>query len=238
MFGVKLYVKSPNSGFTRFGGQILSTTTNGILLDGNFGDTETNYFVENFPWKSYRYSVDDNLVNTTNFYVALPSGTFTYIAIDGSIRCVPKLNYGNPCSRPQNADTIEVAAQKLTPDEEQVIKSAKDQAIQKSNQAVAATTALQAFIQKLEDEENTKIQARNVPQNMALKYDQEQAAKSDPYGLLRMGERCRDGDGIPRDLTKARDYLTKAANAGSPTAADELKKLSEPSTVTGNATSK
>jgi TPR repeat protein len=40
-----------------------------------------------------------------------------------------------------------------------------------------------------------------------------------------MGERYRDGDGVPKDLAKAKDYLTRAAAAGSPTAADELKAL-------------
>jgi TPR repeat protein len=41
-----------------------------------------------------------------------------------------------------------------------------------------------------------------------------------------MSERYRDGDGVDKDLTKAREYLTKAADAGSPTAAEELKGLS------------
>jgi TPR repeat protein len=40
-----------------------------------------------------------------------------------------------------------------------------------------------------------------------------------------MGERYRDGDGVERDLAKARIYLRKAADAGSPAAAEELKKL-------------
>lgn len=61
--------------------------------------------------------------------------------------------------------------------------------------------------------------------NRVLKANQDAADKGDEYGLLRMGERYRDGDGVPKDLTKARDYLTKAAAAGSPTAADELKQL-------------
>jgi len=42
-----------------------------------------------------------------------------------------------------------------------------------------------------------------------------------------MGERYRDGEGVTKDLFKARDYLTKAAAAGSPTAADELMKLGQ-----------
>ena len=46
-------------------------------------------------------------------------------------------------------------------------------------------------------------------------------------GQLYMGESYRDGDGVEKDLSKARDFLTKAAAAGSPTAAEELKKLPE-----------
>jgi hypothetical protein len=58
-----------------------------------------------------------------------------------------------------------------------------------------------------------------------LQYHRDLAAKGDVFGLLRMGERYRDGEGVPKDLTKARDYLTRAAAAGSPTAADELKQM-------------
>lgn len=50
--------------------------------------------------------------------------------------------------------------------------------------------------------------------------------KGNVSGLLRMGERYRDGDGVPKDLAKARDYLTKAA------AADELSKLDQNTAVT------
>jgi hypothetical protein len=58
-----------------------------------------------------------------------------------------------------------------------------------------------------------------------LNSNQDAADKGDAYGLLRMGERYRDGDGVEKDLAKAKYYLTKAAAAGSPTAADELKRL-------------
>ena len=58
-----------------------------------------------------------------------------------------------------------------------------------------------------------------------LKSNQDLAEKGDAYGLLRMGERYRDGNGVEKDLAKAKDYLTKAAAAGSQTAADELSKL-------------
>ena len=59
----------------------------------------------------------------------------------------------------------------------------------------------------------------------ALKMNQDLADKGDAYGLLRMGERYRDGEGVEKDIAKAKAYLQKAADAGSPTAADELKKL-------------
>jgi len=59
----------------------------------------------------------------------------------------------------------------------------------------------------------------------ALQANQEAAAKGDSFGLLRMGQRYRDGDGVEKDLSKAKEYLQKAADAGSPTAAEELAKL-------------
>lgn len=59
----------------------------------------------------------------------------------------------------------------------------------------------------------------------ALRMNQDAAEKGDAYGLLRMGERYRDGEGVKKDTAKAKEYLQRAAAAGIPTAADELKKL-------------
>lgn len=61
----------------------------------------------------------------------------------------------------------------------------------------------------------------------ALKFNQDAAAKGDMFGLLRMGERYRDGDGVEKDLAKAKEYLQKATDAGSPTAKEELAKLKQ-----------
>jgi hypothetical protein len=66
---------------------------------------------------------------------------------------------------------------------------------------------------------------KNAIAAKVLKSNQDDAAKGDEYGLLRMGERYRDGDGVEKDLSKAKEYLQKAADAGSPTAKDELSKL-------------
>lgn len=87
---------------------------------------------------------------------------------------------------------------------------------------------------KLDDQRRAAAEkadaAKKSMQDNVLKWNQQQADKGDAYGLLRMGERYRDGDGVPKDLTKAREYLSKAIAAGSPDAADELSKLNQVST--------
>ena len=77
----------------------------------------------------------------------------------------------------------------------------------------------------LSPEEIRAADPRTAAAERALKFNQQLADSGDAYGLLRMGERYRDGDGVPKDLNKAHDYLTKAAAAGSTIAADELAKL-------------
>jgi predicted heme/steroid binding protein len=62
----------------------------------------------------------------------------------------------------------------------------------------------------------------------ALRFYQEQAEKGDAYGQYRMGIRYLKGDGVPKDLAKARDYLSKAAAQGNKEAAAELAKLPLP----------
>jgi TPR repeat protein len=65
-------------------------------------------------------------------------------------------------------------------------------------------------------------------QDKILKSYQDSADRNEPYGWLRLGECYRDGElGVEKDLAKAKVYLTKAADAGSTTAANELSKLSQ-----------
>ena len=61
-----------------------------------------------------------------------------------------------------------------------------------------------------------------------LKFYQEKAEKGDAYGQYRIGMRYLKGDGVPKDLTKARDYLSKAVAQGNNEAAAELSKLPLP----------
>ena len=67
--------------------------------------------------------------------------------------------------------------------------------------------------------------ARKAGADKALAFNQSQADKGDAYGQLRMGERYRDGEGVEKDLAKARDYFTKAAAQGNAAAASDLKVL-------------
>jgi TPR repeat protein len=73
---------------------------------------------------------------------------------------------------------------------------------------------------------------KKAAQEKVLKWHLEQAEKGDSFGLFRMGEHYRDGDGVPKDLSKAREYFTKAANAGSPSAKDALARLDQAPTNT------
>jgi TPR repeat protein len=61
-----------------------------------------------------------------------------------------------------------------------------------------------------------------------LKHHQELAAKGDPLGLLRMGQRYATGDGVTQDLVKARELLTEAAAKQEPGAAQALAQLPAP----------
>lgn len=92
--------------------------------------------------------------------------------------------------------------------------------IAKLESDAAALRATNAALAKMKAAATKKAAA-----DKALAANQAAADKGDAYGLLRMGQRYRDGDGVDKDAAKAKDYLQRAATAGSPTAADELKKL-------------
>ncbi len=68
--------------------------------------------------------------------------------------------------------------------------------------------------------EQLQAQARAAKQKKeeadakALKYDRDLANAGDSYGELRMGERYRDGEGVPKDSALARSWFTKCRRAG------------------------
>jgi hypothetical protein len=61
-----------------------------------------------------------------------------------------------------------------------------------------------------------------------LKWQQELAEEGNAYGEYQMGLRYRDGNGVPRDLNKAREWLKKAADQGDTDAASLLANLTPP----------
>jgi TPR repeat protein len=56
--------------------------------------------------------------------------------------------------------------------------------------------------------------ASSAPGMNSLVYDQHLADEGDAYGLLRMGQRYRDGDGVPQNDEKAQQFLAHAATQG------------------------
>jgi hypothetical protein len=61
-----------------------------------------------------------------------------------------------------------------------------------------------------------------------LKFDLENSEKGSDLYQYRVGLRYLNGNGVPKDLAKARDYLSKAAAQGNKEAAAELAKLPLP----------
>jgi hypothetical protein len=72
---------------------------------------------------------------------------------------------------------------------------------------------------------NPKTETKADIDTRVLKSHQDLANQGDAYGELRMGLRYRDGDGVPRDLSQAREWLQKSADQGDTEAAVALAKL-------------
>ncbi len=76
------------------------------------------------------------------------------------------------------------------------------------------------------DEQKAKAaQAKNDAGAKVLAFHQELADKGDPYGEYKMGMHYLNGEGVPKDLEKARDMFSKASAQGNKDAATELSNL-------------
>jgi len=82
-----------------------------------------------------------------------------------------------------------------------------------------AATAKEEAAKSAAEKKKTEMDAAS------LKLHQDLAAQGSAYGQFRMGERFRDGEGVPKDLVKAREMLSKAAAQGNAEAATALKTL-------------
>ncbi len=175
------------------------------------------------------------------------SRTTEAATVMGGSHTVRRLDYGIPCERPDDAPKEVVISDLQAVEKEQVTAAklraskmqqqadiaaqsayaAKTKAIEQARVAAEAYQEATAAERKAAEEKAKKQQTLAAMELKVLRLNQDQAAKGDPYGLLRMGERYRDGDGVPKDLAKARDYFSKAAAAGEPSAADELSKMDQ-----------
>jgi hypothetical protein len=177
---------------------------------------------------------------------------FTNTTIDLRVNTVRRLDYGNIVTSPPpdlaqkwnniligGSENSEVA-KALADNQEQQAEAKKELTAIESKLAQISSDfdkekqpIIAEYEAKIKDVPNVvarEVKAKEDAKKQAitdkvLKNNQDLADKGDAYGLLRMGQRYRDGEGVEKDLTKARDYLTKAAAAGSQTADDELKKL-------------
>jgi hypothetical protein len=238
-----------------FTGEVKEVRPNGILVHGDFGPPleagfgKRDYFVENFPVQSYPLADGEAITGDMGMVAHMSEKAsvyqFTNTAIDFRVSTVRRLDYGKIVATPPvdlaekwshqmvaDASGAEATKQLEENQREQAGLTAKilqmDVALGKETGPVMAAYEIkikavpEALASKVKAAEEAKKQA---VLDKVLKNNQDLADKGDPYGLRRMGERYRDGEGVTKDLAKAKDYLQKAAAAGDPAGADELKNL-------------
>lgn len=195
-FGDKLYtVTGVGDGWVEFEGKVLEVQPGGVRIQGSY----TGYgfdggdYTKEFFVTNFPYQVaEDEFVGNSD------SEKLFYCArVAGTYTYATAIG-GSRTIRMIDYGTIYTPPPPPPPTPEQ-IAAAKEKAI-----------AAKQLAQKKSAEAAER----------ALKLNQEAADKNDPLGLWRMGERYRDGDGVARDLPKAREYLTKAVAAGAPAQAE------------------
>ena len=177
-------------------------------LDSSYWDstyTGNSIFLVNYPKKK----VDGEHVICSAKYV----GDYSYISVTGANRTVWKYDCGTQTkpSKELVESTILELKDKLAYSKYGTKLKIQAEAIRLAQAKAKAET---------EAKQKKAIEA-------ALKSNREAAANGDAFGLLRMGERYRDGDGVEKDLVKAKEFLQKAVGAGSPSAKNELDKLNQ-----------
>jgi hypothetical protein len=235
--GKAVYVLSADSDFMNCAGTVIQTINGGVLVKSLL-DITGDYFIKNFP-----FQVADGYELDASKFMAIKVGLKKCTTVLGGERTVTELDYGEPCERPKGGEIIEAEAKGLMPYEQKQLHEIESSLAEKLNAAAAAKKRVADFVNKIDDDKIMAVEKdkqrkdliKETARKKALQWNQEQADKGDDYGLFRMGERYRDGDGVPKDLTKAREYLTKAVAAGSPSAPDALSKLNQSSTNANTA---
>lgn len=217
--GNEIYLTIADDRAEIFSGKVQEVNSSGIRLVGRWQNKEQGieYFLVNYPYKI----VEGATIGDGNSLAAFRAGKFLYVSDEGMAKSLPKLDYGKVIQPLADAKSVIEKAQALSPDELANIKSAERLVSMAIATMLDCKTNLDVFVDKL----NAESRRLEGNKNKALQSNIESASKGDAYGLLRMGERYRDGDGVEKDLVKAKSYLEKAAEAGSPTAAEEVKNI-------------
>jgi len=231
-------------------GILLSGAFGQPLEDGWY---KGDYYVDNFPNRKYAMADNEEISTAYNCVAHLDIESSTYVytntTIDLRVHTVRRLDYGKIVDSPPqelvNKWTYPISYSSLNGNStltKQIIETEKQKSdvdaklvllqSEYADKCASVNAECDAEIKDLpnvfaKQYRQQKEQEKQAREAKILGFNQTEADKGDPYGLMRMGERYRDGDGVPKDLFKARDYLTKAAAAGSPTAADELSKLDQ-----------
>ena len=185
-----------------FCGKVVDVTANGVRISGEFGSLfETHYLT------SAEVAFSGVAVNYSDFFVA----NFPFEVVSEQV-----------VSENQHLMAWYVGTYTYT------TVNGASRTIKKLDYGTPCNPPPELIKQQIEAAKAKALLAKKKAEQAkatALKSNQDAAAKGDMFGLLRMGERYRDGDGVEKDLAKAKEYLQKAADAGSPTAAEELVKL-------------
>jgi hypothetical protein len=131
-----------------------------------------------------------------------PSGGTRLVVVGEKLQQAEGIDYAGP-------DTLKISDAQL------------DRWNQAAGEVQAAQVGRLAAQNQAEQAMAKKLAAKALAENEGL------AAQGDAYGELRMGECYLTGDGVAKDIFKARDYLQRAAEQGSQTAVDELNRLDE-----------
>lgn len=205
--GTTFYAKGDD--WVEFAGKVLEIQPGrGIRLEGNYnriGSGATMYFTGNSSAFNYEFFV-------ANFPYDVAEGDMVSVSEGFTARKTSTYTYKTTAGGSRTIRQIDYGTPyvppALTPEQIADAKAAQEKASVNAKANAAAQ--------------------KQVTATRALKFNQDAAAKGDMFGLLRMGERYRDGDGVEKDLAKAKEYLQKSADAGSPTAKEELSKLNQP----------
>ncbi len=186
-------------------GQVLQVVDHGVLLTtiseepGSWNRAYTGpvVFVDDFPFAV----VDEDKVTVQ----AIRTGTYRYTATTGAIKTVAEYSCGTPVSPTK--------------------QMLDEKALSIKGEIDSFAGRLQEEAAKVQKAKELAEEKKKASQLAALQANEDAAKKGDAYGLLRMGERYRDGEGVEKDIIKAKEFLKRSADAGSITAGEELSRL-------------